>query len=164
MREGNGSWEFQREFAPLLVGSVRSWYPWVMMQYDSLEKALGQLAKALTYANSHRDDAELFEQFRNSVIQTFEYSFELAFKLLKRTLASVSASDQEVEALSYNEVIRLGARLGFLTHPESWFEYRTARNKTSHGYEESFAQDGFLAAQEFLPAGRELLSRLRDHS
>ena len=134
-----------------------------MIQYNSLEKALGQLAKAVSFAHRHNDDAELFEQFRNSVIQTFEYSFELAFKLLKRTLASAAASDQEVEAMSYNEVIRLGARLGFLNHPEAWFEFRTARNKTSHGYEESFAQEGYLAAQLFLPAARELLLRMRDH-
>jgi nucleotidyltransferase substrate binding protein (TIGR01987 family) len=106
-------------------------------------------------------DPELFEQFRNSVIQTFAYSFELAFKLLWRTLEAQAASDQEIEGLSFNEIIRLAARSGYIASPDPWFAFRTARNKTSHGYEESFAQEAYLSAQAFLPEGKQLLQRLK---
>jgi nucleotidyltransferase substrate binding protein (TIGR01987 family) len=132
-----------------------------MLVYDSLGKALSQLEKALGYARKEEaGDRDLFEQFRNSTIQTFEYSFELAYKLLKRTLAEISASEDEIESLSFNDLIRSAARSGFIDAPESWFAFRVARNKTSHGYEEAFAQEAYETAKRFLPAGQALLERL----
>jgi len=75
-------------------------------------------------------------------------------------LAKASTSDQELEGASFNDVIRLGARAGFIDEPELRFGFRTARNKTSHSYEESFAQEAYQAAISFLPAGKTLLGRL----
>jgi nucleotidyltransferase substrate binding protein (TIGR01987 family) len=133
-----------------------------MIQYDALEKALGQLEKALRFASGAEGrEPDLFEQFRNSVIQTFEYSFELSFKLLRRTLAEAEASPEAAEAWSYNDVIRLGHRRGWLADPEAWFAFRLLRNKTSHGYDEAFAAEAYRGAREFLPAGRALAETLK---
>jgi nucleotidyltransferase substrate binding protein (TIGR01987 family) len=133
-----------------------------MMDTAFLEKALSQLSKALVYAEREEDgDANLFEQFRNSVIQTFEYSFELSFKSLKRKLAEMTVSTDEIEALSYNDLIREGAKRGFITVPEKWFAFRVARNKTCHAYEETFAAETYKVAKDFLGEGFLLLERLK---
>jgi nucleotidyltransferase substrate binding protein (TIGR01987 family) len=125
-------------------------------------KALTQLEKALGFARgAEGSDPELFEQFRNSVIQTFEYSWELTTKLLRRTLAERAASEDEILSLSFPDLLRVAARLGLLDSAEPWLLFRTIRNKTSHGYEESFAAEAYAHAGDFLTAALELLARLK---
>jgi hypothetical protein len=113
-----------------------------MLDLTSLEKAAGQLEKALRYAIHARqnDETELFEQFRNSVIQTFEYTYELSCKLMRRSLIERAASADEVESLSFQDTIR---------------------NKTSHAYDEAYAAEAYATAVDFLPRAKDLLTRLR---
>ncbi len=128
-----------------------------------LENALGQLETALTFAVSDqaRQDAALFQQFRNSVIQCFEFTYELAWKMLKRQIESDSPSPEAVDAMSFRELIREGAERGLVGEPLRWFTYREQRNRSSHVYREDTAQTVYDAAQEFLPDARALLSALR---
>jgi nucleotidyltransferase substrate binding protein (TIGR01987 family) len=134
-----------------------------MLDLTSLEKAVGQMERALRFAVHAREsgETELFEQFRNSVIQTFEYTYELSFKLMRRTLVDRAASADEVESLSFQDTIREAARAGLLDDPERWFVFRTIRNKTSHAYDEAFASEAYATAVDFLPKAKDLLTRLR---
>ncbi|MDX1918390.1 MAG: nucleotidyltransferase substrate binding protein [Candidatus Caenarcaniphilales bacterium] len=54
----------------------------------SFEKAIGQLKESLVHTNSHsaRQDPGLARQFRAASIQAFEFTYELAYKTLKRYL------------------------------------------------------------------------------
>jgi nucleotidyltransferase substrate binding protein (TIGR01987 family) len=132
-----------------------------MANQEAAGKALGQLARALGYARkSEAGDPELFEQFRNSVIQTFEYSWELTTKFLRRELAERAASADEITSLSFPDLLRTAAETGFIDSVERWLVFRAIRNKTSHGYEESFAAEAYSCAGEFLDAARELLAKL----
>jgi nucleotidyltransferase substrate binding protein (TIGR01987 family) len=132
-----------------------------MISDDPAKKALTQLEKALTYARgAEGKDRELFEQFRNSVIQTFEYSWELSTKLLRRVLAERASSADEIWSLSFPDLLRLAAHDGFIDSVEQWLAFRAIRNKTSHGYEETFAEESYLHAGEFLEAARATLARL----
>ena len=132
-----------------------------MITDEAARKALSQLEKALSFARSaEHGDRDLFEQFRNSVIQTFEYSWELTTRQLRRVLSERAASEDEILSLSFPDLLRLAAHDGFIDSVETWLAFRSLRNKTSHGYEESFAQETYLHAGEFLGAACEILDRL----
>lgn len=134
-----------------------------MLDTGPLTKALTQLQTALAYATGaeHGPEPELFEQFRNSVIQTFEYSYELCYKLVRRRLMEMAAVSDEIATLCFQDVIREAARAALIDDPEAWFDYRTVRNKTSHAYQEEFAQEAYQTAKLFLPEAQSIAARLR---
>ena len=118
----------------------------------SLEKALASLEEILTYPKN--------PIVRDSAIQRFEYTFELSFKFLKRFLKMTTASAQAIEQYDYKEVIREGARLGFIREPEAWFAYREARNETSHTYDAAKAEQIYACLAQFAQDARFLFSKL----
>jgi len=74
---------------------------------------------------------------RDSVIQRFEYKFELSHKILRRFLSETETSRAEISEMFYNEIIRLGCKRGLLLNDlETWDKYRKARNMTGHNYDE----------------------------
>lgn len=81
---------------------------------------------------------------RDGCIQRFEYSFELAWKMLKRVLAF-----RGVKANSPREVFRLAAKENLITDPTLWFEFLEKRNETAHIYNEDVAQDVFDSLPSF---------------
>jgi len=103
----------------------------------------------------------LREQFRAAAIQAFEYTYELAWKMLKRRLEEDAATPAEVDGLSFRELIRAGAGRGFVADPESWFEYRDKRNPTAHTYAEATAEVVLAAVRRFAPDARSLPGKLR---
>jgi nucleotidyltransferase substrate binding protein (TIGR01987 family) len=135
----------------------------LVLELGPLIKAVAQLDKALEYAARAESgpDPDLFEQFRNSVIQTFEYSYELCFKLVRRKLMDMAVSADEIAALPFQDVVREAARMGLIDDPEAWFDYRTVRNKTSHAYQEEFAREAYAMAKVFLPDAKRIVERLR---
>ena len=68
------------------------------LDYTPLGSAIAQLEKSLTYANSAAAMADpgLREQLRNSVIQCFEFTYELSWKMLKRYLEETEANPSEI--------------------------------------------------------------------
>jgi len=127
-----------------------------MMSLDCtpLENALAQLEEGLHEAG--RQPAS--ELLRDGVIQRFEYTHELALKFIRRALET--GFGDVVDEMLYNDVLRTAAERGLINDVQAWFEYRTARNKTSHTYDAKVAADVFRAAQPFLEHVRFLLRRL----
>lgn len=119
-----------------------------------LADALAQLRQGL--AEAQQDPAS--ELLRDGVIQRFEYSHELALKLMRRTLETVYGDS--VDQMAYNDILRTAWERGLIAAIEPWFEYRTARNKSSHTYDAHVAAEVFASAQPFLYDGEELLHRL----
>ena len=75
---------------------------------------------------------------RDSVIQRFEYTYEIAWKMMKRWLeANLSAS--EVDGIVRRELFRIAAQQQLIQDPLEWFQYHQARNMTSHIYDEATA-------------------------
>ena len=100
---------------------------------EPLEKALTTLKEA--WVEYNKDLSNTF--VRDSVIQRFEYTFELSHKLLRRFLSETEASKAEISEMLFNELIRLGCKRGFLLNDlETWDKYRKSRNLTSHNYDE----------------------------
>jgi nucleotidyltransferase substrate binding protein (TIGR01987 family) len=102
---------------------------------QALEKALDSLKRAILQPKN--------EFSRDSVIQRFEYTFELSWKLLTKILEADSGalSDNSVKA-----VLREAARLGNIQKLDLWFEFQKARNITSHTYNEVTAEEVYSRA------------------
>ncbi|CAN5294406.1 nucleotidyltransferase substrate binding protein [soil metagenome] len=98
------------------------------------------------------------EFIRDATIKRFEYTYELAWKLIKRALELSAETD--FSALSRRDLFREAAKRGLIDDPLVWFEYTESRNKTSHTYNERVADLVYDEAVEFLVDGKTLLKRL----
>ena len=126
------------------------------LDLTSLRKALTSLEKAI---HRHLQDSA-DEEVRDSVIQRFEYSYELCWKMLSKELKMRTPSPTQSMSLDFNNLMREGARFGLIEDPEVWFEYRRMRNITSHTYDEKTAEQVSGAAKSFLENAKALLEAL----
>lgn len=92
---------------------------------------------------------------RDGTIQRFEYTFELAWKTLKRIL--------EYKGLVANnprDTFRLAAREGYIADPTVWFDFLEKRNLTVHTYKEEVAQQIASVFDSFSEQMSSLLSKI----
>ncbi|MCX6641636.1 MAG: nucleotidyltransferase substrate binding protein [bacterium] len=131
------------------------------LDFSPLQKALTSLNKAIKRSQTALDDEEL----RDAVIQRFEYTHELCWKMLKRQLEQESLNPTEIDRLAYRDLLREAAERGILANIERWMDYREARNITSHTYDEQKAKYVYEAAVLFYQDAAKLLSALekRNH-
>jgi len=127
-----------------------------------LRRALDALGGALHYWQAEPDDSGRKPHLRAGVIQSFEFSYELAMRLLRRVLMERAIAAAPVADLSFNDLLRMAADAGLLPDPLAWRRWRDWRNRTSHSYDEVQAQAIAEAAQAFLTDARQLLARLHD--
>lgn len=111
-----------------------------------LKKALSALERALTQPKN--------EFTRGAAIQSFEYSFELSWKLLKRYFEF----NQGLKELAVKDLFREAAKQGLIADPLRWFEYQKSRNLTSHTYNEDTADIVYEEAKRFLEDAKALLA------
>lgn len=130
----------------------------VRLDISSLHNAVLQLEQGIEFAEA--EPAK--EIVRDGVIQRFEYCYELAQKMIKRTLET--QFDEKVDTMAWNDVLRTAAERGLITNIERWFDYRTERNKTSHTYDATVAMTVYASAKKFLPDVQQLLSALEKFS
>ncbi|MES2263551.1 MAG: HI0074 family nucleotidyltransferase substrate-binding subunit [Pseudomonadota bacterium] len=137
------------------------------IDFTPFANAVYQLEKSLSYATSDmaKNDAGLFEQLRNSVIQCFEFTYELSHKMLKRHLEDKVASPAEIDLSTFQNLVRLGNERGLLRSDWlRWKVYRQARTDSSHTYDAQKAQAVYEVASEFLDEARFLLRQLADRN
>jgi nucleotidyltransferase substrate binding protein (TIGR01987 family) len=127
-----------------------------MLDFRSLQMAIASLAEALDEAQLRPDDSFV----RDASIQRFEYTYELCVKSLRRQLEAMSDSPAELDALSYRDVIRLGAERGLIATEADWFAYRVLRNTTAHVYDPMKAAQVFTKLPMFLLSARNLYNKL----
>ena len=120
-------------------------------------KALHSLERAIVRATAAPDDEEL----RDAVIQRFEYSYELSWKMLKRHLEQVLPDPALADQWSFKELIREAAERGLIAAVEPWMEYRYQRNLTSHAYDEEKARIVYRSAVAFLADSQALLQEVQ---
>lgn len=133
------------------------------LDYTPLGNAIAQLEKSLTYAHSPTAlaDPGLREQLRNSVIQCFEFTYELCWKMLKRYLEETEANPADIDLGTFQNLIRLGNERGLLrTDWRQWKTYRQARTDSSHTYDAAKAEAVFSIAPDFLMEAQALLQEL----
>jgi len=117
-----------------------------------LNDAIATLEQAIELAEKHKKlgDEIYYQHFRSSAIHSFEYSYELAGKLIRRYIENADTSDDENGHLTFRDYMRVAAEYGLLAEPEEWVEFREWRNKTAHAYDKIIAQDVFDKLPEIL--------------
>ena len=133
------------------------------LDFTPLQQAIAQLEKSLKFSTSPlaKADSDLFEQLRNSVIQCFEFTYELSHKMLKRHLKEQSASPDDIEQSTFADMIRTGNEKKLLRSDWSrWKVYRQARTNSSHTYDENKAIAVYQIAPEFLAEAQYLYQQL----
>jgi len=140
---------------------MSSFVPYDLPEIDlsPFERALSQFEIALTaWASAPADDL-----IRDAVVQRFEFTYELAVKMLKRYLRSIAISEDEVNELNFRELIRRANDLKIISgEVNDWLQFRQARNDTVHTYNEIRAAEVAAAAKTFASEARELLKVLKE--
>lgn len=133
------------------------------LDLNSLESALTQLEKAYAFSKSDlaKSNEDLFEQFRNSTIQCFEFTFELAVIFIKRKLSLILPRTENMDLKDYKDVIREAARAGLIGEPENWFNFRKFRNLSSHAYDKSKAELVYGATENLIQEAQLLIKVLK---
>ena len=137
------------------------------IDFSPLDNAISQLEKSLAFATSEmaKNDNGLFEQFRNSVIQCFEFTYELSHKMLKRYLEETAANPEEIDLSTFQNLIRIGNEKGLLRSDWTvWRDYRHARSNSSHTYDGNKAEAVYNIAADFLAEAQYLYRQLQDKS
>lgn len=122
------------------------------ISFEKVDRALNQLKTAT--ANPPANDLE-----RDGVIQRFEYTIELLWKIAKRVL-----EESGVFAIAPKDVVREMARIGWINNPEEFIEYIKMRNATSHTYKEEIAVLVHKASVDFVDSADELIRILKEKS
>ena len=98
------------------------------------------LTEALALWHAQPVGAVLKPHLRSAVIQSFEFSYELALRSLRRVLIERAGSADRIIDLSFNDLLRSAADAGLLPDPAAWRVWRELRNATSHAYDEARAE------------------------
>jgi len=129
----------------------------MLVDLSSFKKALENLDKAISRSILEPQD----EIIRDGVIQRFEYTYELSWKMLKRQLEQEMPTPSEIDSLSFKELIREGVERGLVEKAESWFLYREQRNITSHIYDGDKAKSVYQTAVTFMTDAKKLFSAMQ---
>lgn len=121
-----------------------------------MKPSLGSLKKAFVSFESALAVAPSNDLERDGVLQRFEYTFELCWKMLKKYFEYKAISCEA----SPRELIREAAAQSLIPSAAEWFEYLKGRNLTSHTYNEDTAKDAFDVAVRFCAAARDLIREL----
>lgn len=122
---------------------------------------LSKAAKSLKISSDILMDAltnepkniELHKLLRDGSIQRFEFCIELAWKVSMKVLG--------LAVLAPNPAIRDMARNNLIDDPQLWFDFLTARNKTSHTYDEEIAKVVYAEVEKLIPELEQLIQRLK---
>lgn len=122
-----------------------------MVSTSLYSKAIESLEKSIRAFDSEQN-SEIKVMLRDSVIQRFEFSLELAWKTAVRKLGFNTSAPKIA--------IREMARNNLIADPVLWFEFVEARNNSSHTYDETIAKEVLAMVRKFLPEGQKLERKL----
>lgn len=118
------------------------------IEIEPLLNAYGQFNEALKIAKTDLEKA--------GTIQYFEFTYELAWKTLKRIL---SARGKELN--SPKPIFREAALEKLIDDPELWFDFTKDRNETVHTYNKAIANSIFNDLHLFDKEMDKLISHLK---
>lgn len=131
------------------------------LDLTSFEKAHASLAAVLAVVPADETQEVLK---RDATIQRFEYTYEIACRMLKRYLETASPSPATIDELGFRDLLRVGAEAGLIRDPEKWFVFREMRNITSHAYDEKKAVKICAVIPGFVEESKFLLVVLRERT
>ena len=133
----------------------------MIIDLTSFEQSIDRLAEILERYQKEPQDLAV----QDSVVQRYEYTYELAYKTLKRFLEMTSANPSAFDIMSFQDLIRSGNEKELLKSDAStWLGFRDKRNLTSHTYDSSKAQEVITIAPVFYAEAIYLRDRIRERN
>lgn len=105
---------------------------WIQ-RFDNYKKALSQLSEAIDLMNIR----SLSNLEKQGVVQAFEFTHELSWKLLKDFLESRG----NTEIYGSRDAVRQAFSYGLIINGDIWMTMINSRNLTSHTYNENTVDD-----------------------
>jgi nucleotidyltransferase substrate binding protein (TIGR01987 family) len=132
------------------------------LDLSSLHRAIISLQNAIEVSTDKNLYDKLNSKQKNTMraglIQNFEFTYELSWKMIKRWLENNVSSDYG--QVSNKELFRRAGQYNLINNVEKWFVYHEARNKTSHIYDEEVADAICKIAIEFGNDAQRLIQNL----
>jgi len=120
-------------------------------RYTNFKKAGAQLTEFIDKGTLNKFEVQ-------GLFQCFEYTFELAWKVLKDYL-----NEEGLEVNTPRKIIQESFRVGILNNGHVWIDALQKRNLIAHTYDENFAKQAeTLIRESYYPAIIELLATLED--
>ena len=135
------------------------------LRLDGLRNAIASLDQALAHSQDtallNSLDETLRPVIRAGVIKHFEFTYELSWLAIKRWLED-NVNPNAADGVTRRELFRHGAeqRLIEVDSIERWMVYHEARNRTSHTYRDTTANQVHAVLPGFLADARLLLAEL----
>lgn len=127
----------------------------------SLRNAIQSLGEVLELYTKTPDN----KIYRDSMIQRFEYTYSLTLKMIKRFFKNSAFVIENIDAMTFNEMIRRANILGLLpSNVIVWDKFRQMRNLTSHTYDEELAIKVVSIIPEFYNEVKNFLNSLDVHN
>ncbi|MCZ7555170.1 MAG: nucleotidyltransferase substrate binding protein [Bacteroidia bacterium] len=133
------------------------------LSLDSFRKAIIAMRGVSTRSKDEYFMASLDritqDAIRAGVIQHFEFTYELAWKFMKRWL-ELNVGATVVDGVTRRELFRHAAEQRLISDVEAWMRFHDARNISTHTYEPEVADEVLRIAYAFLPEAQSLLENL----
>ena len=137
------------------------------LELDSLRNSIQALTDLLAVSENDARMGQLSEVERNGirsgVIQNFEVTYELSWKMMARWLNTYIGAGI-ADGVTRRQLFRLAAENRLIPDVDLWMQHHEARNATSHIYDEEKAMLVYSATREFSHDARLLLQALEAHN
>ena len=101
--------------------------------------------------------------YRDAFIKRFEFTFEITQSVLRKFVSAYSVNLKERDNITFPNLIRTAGQDGILRAGyDVWHQFRDARNRTSHTYNEAQAVAVMQVVPKFLEEVRDLHGRLEE--
>ena len=122
------------------------------------ERAIERLEEGLVRYRGDTGDI----QIRDGLVQRFEFTYELGHKVLKRYLEYASASPEQFDEITFQDMIRTANEQGLLLGDwTDWRGFRDMRARTSHTYNEDVAMEVVEGIPRFVEEAVYMRDQLR---
>ena len=119
--------------------------------YEDLVNASARLKEALLLPSEN-----IINQ--DATIQRFEFTFELAWKLMQEVLIENRVNTSR----GVKTIIRDSANLGIVDDPSAWIKFLEDRNLTAHTYKEDEARSIYKDIKDFPVLFDNLVQKAKD--
>jgi nucleotidyltransferase substrate binding protein (TIGR01987 family) len=147
----------------LIAGCSTNWRWHMPLSLDSFRKAIIAMRGVSARSKDERFMASLDsitqDAIRAGVIQHFEFTYELAWKFMKRWI-ELNVGATVVDGVTRRELFRHAAEQRLISDVDVWMRFHDARNISSHTYEPAVADEVLRVAYAFLPEAQALLENL----
>ncbi|MDE0103112.1 MAG: HI0074 family nucleotidyltransferase substrate-binding subunit [Bryobacterales bacterium] len=133
------------------------------LQLRSLRRSLQALSEVAAVSDNDERMGQLSDvervAIRAGVVQHFEITYELCWKLMARWLNS-NVSPGVADGVTRRQLFRLAAERQLIQDVDRWMSHHEGRNATSHIYDFAKADAVYRATIDFVHDARALLRAL----